>query len=116
MVKSQLHYSLRLQAQFEGIILAASKIVLPTLLESLDDPFWMDVKFTMLKAFLPKISFLHVDILINKIITLVENAQKPDGIMVCNINPFMVASAILFISEQIKNDFPLAKLRIEQYE
>ena len=28
----------------------------------------------------------------------------------------MVASAILFISHRIKNDFPLARLRIEQYE
>ena len=76
----------------------------------------MDVKLAMIKAFLPKISFVHVDTLINKLIELVANAQKPMGIMVCNINPFMVASAILYISESIKNDFPLAKLRIEQYE
>ena len=49
-------------------------------------------------------------------IGLVNKAEAPDGIMISNINPFMVASAILFIGAKIKNDFPLSRLRIEQYE
>lgn len=53
--KGQLHYALRLQAQFEGIILANAKLVLPTLLDVLNDAYHMDVKLTMIKAFLPKI-------------------------------------------------------------
>ena len=45
-----------------------------------------------------------------------EQAETADGIMICNINPFMVGSSILYISNRIKSDFPLAKLRIEKYE
>ena len=65
---------------------------------------------------MPRIQFVHVDILIGKILNLVDDARKADGIMVCNINPFMVASSILYISNKIKRDFPLAILRVEQYE
>ena len=57
-----------------------------------------------------------MDALINKILKLVSEAKSEKGIFVCNINPFMVASAILFISHKIKSDFPLALLRIQQYE
>ena len=84
-----------------------------TLLDSLDDSFHMDVKLTMIRAFLPRIQYIHVDMLIEKLIKLVENAEKPQGIMICNINPFMVASAIFYIGDRIKDDFPLSKLRID---
>ena len=114
--RHQLHYALRLQAHYEGVILGDSKQVLPTMLNSLNDPFHMDVKLTMIRSFLPKIQFIFVDMLIDKLIHLVNTAEAPNGIMVCNINPFMVASAIFFISNRIKNDFPLSKLRIEQFE
>ena len=93
-----MHYALRLQARFENIILSKSRVVLPTLIGSLDNPFFMDVKLAILKSFLPRIQFLQVDSLISKITVLVENASTPDGIMVCNINPFMVACQILYIS------------------
>lgn len=39
-----------------------------------------------------------------------------DGIFICNINPFLVAATILVICTDIKRDFPLAKLRILQFE
>jgi len=35
-----------------------------------------------------------------------------EGIFVCNINPFLVATTILHICDHIKESFPLAKLRI----
>ena len=54
--------------------------------------------------------------LVNRLNSLVEEADSIDGIMVCNINPFMVACNILAISYQIKDNFTLTKLRIEQYE
>ena len=53
--RHQLHYALRLQAHYEGVILGDSKQVLPTMLNSLNDPFHMDVKLTMIRSFLPKI-------------------------------------------------------------
>jgi len=96
--KVQLHYSLRLQAQFESTILYSSKTVLPVLIRSLEDPYFMDIKLSMLKTFLPRIKFIHVDLLISHLVEIVENAQKMNGIFICNINPFMVATAILSIS------------------
>ena len=69
--ESKLHISLRLQAQFESIILSQSSQVLPTLLSSLDNPFFMDVKVAMIKTFLQRIQFVHVDMLIDKLHTLV---------------------------------------------
>ena len=76
----------------------------------------MDVKLAMIKVFLPRIQFVHIDILIKELVNLVSRAHKADGIMVCNINPLLVAASILQISDSIKTDFPLAKLRIESYE
>ena len=73
--ESKLHISLRLQASFESIILGSSATVLPTLLESLNNPFFMDVKIAMIKTFLPRIQFVHVDMLINRLFDLVQNAQ-----------------------------------------
>lgn len=74
--ESKLHISLRLQASFESIILGSSANVLPTLLESLNNPFFMDVKIAMIKTFLPRIQFVHVDMLINRLFALVTNAQS----------------------------------------
>ena len=65
---------------------------------------------------MPRIQFVHIDIMIGKILNLVNDSQKAGGIMICNINPFMVASAILFISHKIKRDLPLAMLWVKQYE
>ena len=76
----------------------------------------MDIKLAMLKKFLPKIQFIFVDMLIDRLTSLVDEAESIKGIMVCNINPFMVACAILSISKKLKNAFPLARLRIEHYE
>ena len=52
----------------------------------------------MLKTFIPRIKFVHVDRLITQLVEIVAKAQSVDGIFVCNINPFMVATAILYIS------------------
>ena len=54
--------------------------------------------------------------LVNNFQHLVVNSKKMDGIFVCNINPFLVAATILFICDNIKEGFPLAKLRIQQFE
>ena len=48
--------------------------------------------------------------------TLVQNAAEEDGILISNINPFLIATTILFICARIKRDYPLARLRIEQFE
>ena len=67
LVRKQLHISLRLQAKFESIILLNRTKVLPTLLGSLDEPFFMDVKLAMVKMLLPRIQFVYVDKLIDKL-------------------------------------------------
>ena len=68
------------------------------LLQSLrDSPFFMDNKFAMLKLFLPRIKFIYVDELVKNLQKLVENAASENGIFVTNVNPFLVASTILYI-------------------
>ena len=100
--KVQLHFSLRLQAQYESTILSNTNTVLPVLIRSLEDPFFMDIKLSMLRMFLPRLKFLHADSLISRFVDVVDKARHMKGIFVCNINPFMVATAILSISEEIK--------------
>jgi hypothetical protein len=91
--------------------------VLPTLLKSLiDTPFYMDIKLSMVQQFLQKITFHHVEVLVNNLKQLVEDSERINGILVCNTNPFMVASNILYICHKLKKDFPIAKLRINQFE
>ena len=47
---------------------------------------------------------------------MVANAATENGILVTNINPFLIATTILYICATIKRDYPLARLRIEQFE
>ena len=47
---------------------------------------------------------------------LVNKSATENGILVTNINPFLIATTILFICARIKRDYPLARLRIEQFE
>lgn len=70
----------------------------------------------MLKLFLPKIKFIYVDILVTNLQMLVDNAASENGILVTNVNPFLVASTILYVCYRIKLNYPLAKLRIQQFE
>ena len=79
----------------------------------LDSPFQMDNKLAMIKLFLPKIQFQYVDILVTNLQTLVQNSATENGILVTNINPFLIATTILLICDRIKRDYPLARLRIE---
>ena len=78
----------------------------------LDSPFQMDNKLAMIKLFLPKIQFQYVDILVTNLQTLVQNSATENGILVSNINPFLIATTILYICARIKRDYPLARLRI----
>ena len=115
--RQQLHFSLRILAQFKNLILININHVLPSLLKSLiDSPFYMDVKLSMVQQFLQKITFHHVDIMITNLKQMVANSECLNGILVCNTNPFMVASNILYICHVLKRDFPIAKLRIIQFE
>lgn len=91
--------------------------VLGPLIDSLkSSSFQMDTKLAMIKQFLPKIKFQHIDMLVNNFQHIVQTSNEMDGIFVCNVNPFLVSVTILFICEFIKQGFPLAKLRIEQFE
>ena len=48
--RQQLHFSLRILAQFKNLILININMVLPSLLNSLlDTPFYMDVKLSMVQ-------------------------------------------------------------------
>ena len=76
----------------------------------------MDVKLSLIHEFIPKIKFFHVDRLVTIMQDLIVNCTAIDGILVCNINAFQVASAILSIFNKLKQGFPLARLRILQYE
>jgi hypothetical protein len=47
---------------------------------------------------------------------MVATSERLNGILVCNTNPFIVASNILYICSVLKTDFPIVKLRIIQLE
>ena len=57
-----------------------------------------------------------MDILVTNLQTLVQNSATENGILVSNINPFLIATTILYICARIKRDYPLARLRIQQFE
>ena len=66
--RSQLHFSLRILAQFKNLVMININAVLPTLLKSLiDTPFYMDIKLSMVQQFLQKITFHHVEVLVNNL-------------------------------------------------
>ena len=90
--------------------------VLPSVVTALNEPFFMDVKLTIVKRIMSKMRFIHVDQLITKITLLVREACTPNGILLCNINPFMVTASILSLGVEIKNIFPLTRHRIDKYE
>jgi hypothetical protein len=84
------------------------------LLSSLkEDPFQVEIKLDLLENFTPFILYRHVDDLIEIFVQLVNNAGSEEGVMINNINPFMVAVKILQISREILLRFPLARIRIE---
>ena len=114
--RNHFQYALRLLAQYEGLVLSEADQVLPSVVESLHDPFYMDVQLAIVKRFLPRIRFIYVDQLIEKIAKLVDEAHSENGIMICNINPFMVTAAILNFGVIVKATFPLTIHRIEKYE
>lgn len=47
---------------------------------------------------------------------IVQESATATGILVTNINPFMVSATILEIFSRVKSAFPLATLRIEILE
>jgi hypothetical protein len=65
---------------------------------------------------LDKITFWHVDKLITNLKTIIAESELINGILICNTNPFLVASNILYICSRLKESFPVVKLRIVQFE
>ena len=57
-----------------------------------------------------------MDILVTNLAKIVAEAATETGILVANINPFLVAATILEIFARVKAAFPLATLRIEIQE
>ena len=47
---------------------------------------------------------------------IIENAKTMKGILICNTNPFLVAANILKYLSWIKANYPILKLRIDQFE
>ena len=68
----------------------------------------MDNKLAMLKFFLPKLQFHDCDILVTNLQKLVAESTTESGILVANINPFLIATTILALCDKVKKDFPLA--------
>ena len=104
---------MQIMTLYQPSVLNQDNRTLTALVKSLrESAFSMDQKLAMIKKFIPKIKFKHVDMLVTNIQHIVEESDQMDGIFICNINPFLVAATILIICANIKKDFPLAKLRI----
>lgn len=54
--------------------------------------------------------------MLSNLAQIVKESATEIGILVTNINPFLVAATILEIFDRIKKMFPLATLRIEILE
>lgn len=65
--RNQHQFALQVFSQYEGVILWNADEILPDIIDSLNEPFFMDVKLAIVKRVLPKIRFIHVDQLITKI-------------------------------------------------
>ena len=76
----------------------------------------MDMKLSMIKPFLPKIQFQYVDVLITYMQKIVLNSKTETGILITNINPFLIVVTILGLFDRIKKAFPLSTLRIQVIE
>ena len=112
-----IHIGMRIMKEFEEIILKNDKRVLPSLLQSFkDSPYLMDLKLSMLKLFLPLLQFHYIDVLITNFAYMVEHSTSANGIMITNINPFLMVATMLEIFSKIKSKFPLANLRIQVLE
>ena len=104
---------MQLMLHYHEIMLEHDHRTLAPLIESMrTSSFTMDLKLAMIKQFLPKIAFRHVDMLVTNFKYLVERSNEMDGIFICNTNPFLVATTILDNLKDIKESFPLLKLRI----
>ena len=73
-------------------------------------------KLVLLKEFLSVINFINVDYVIDCIHAVIDNLKSNDGILICNINPYLVCEEILDICNSLKSSFPKSKLRIESIE
>ena len=103
------HIAMRIMIENNQIVLQNRKRTLPALLQSMNaSPFFMENKLSMLKFFLPKLQFHDCDILVTNLQKLVADSTSESGILVANINPFLVATTILVLCEKVKINFPLA--------
>lgn len=71
-----LHINIQIMTLYQATVLNNSKRTFSSLLKSLQDSaFFMDQKLAMIKKFLPKIKFKHVDVLVSNIQNLVEKGD-----------------------------------------
>ena len=59
--RNQHQFALEVFSQYDGVILLNANQILPDVINSFNEPFFMDVKLTIVKRILPKIRFVHVD-------------------------------------------------------
>jgi hypothetical protein len=76
----------------------------------------MELKLSMLEFFVQNLLFKNADRLIEVFKDLALNADEKDGILVCNLNPFMVIMQIHKIIYALGSDFPVFHQRLKEVE
>ena len=76
----------------------------------------MELKLSVLNIFVKSLMFKNVDRLIEVFKDLALNADEQDGILVCNLNPFMVIMQIHKIIHTLQSDFPVFHQRFKEVE
>lgn len=76
----------------------------------------MEIKLDILYVFIPHMIYRYVDEVIEVFKEIVAESCQLNGIFSNNINPIMVVAQIIEIDHKIMDNFPLSKIRIEQYE
>lgn len=71
---------------------------------------------TILRKLIHSIRYKYVDQLVKVFTDIAQSADDTDGILVSNINPFLVTMQILDIVDHLKRTFPLSKMRLDQFD
>jgi hypothetical protein len=66
----------------------------------------MELKLSMLDVFIDHFLSVHTDRLVEALNTLASRADEPEGMLIVNLNPFMVIMMIYKTIKSLKTNFP----------
>jgi len=103
--------------EFKSELVWHSDQIFPAILKSLaQSPFFMGQKLTFVKQMVGYIRQKYVDELVDIFTGIAGSADQVNGILVCNVNPYIVTMQFLDISAEIKKACPLSRIPLDQFD